>query len=236
MPERHPVGAPQGGPHAIDPAKLVASAVKVYGAATFAELYGTLDPIDAGRVRSLADGETVPFGSTTLAFHHTRGHANHHFVVHDTRRSAVFTGDAFGIVYPDLQAGGLFAIASTSPTDFDAPEALASLERVVATGAERVYLTHFGGSEDLAGIASQLTEMLEESGRIVDEADAEVADGELDAFCAARVNAMLDRALAERGLTTRAAEHAMFAMDRDLNAQGLAFAVRKRRFKASQGR
>src|SRR5687768_9212811 len=41
---------PRAARHLIDPSKLVASATSVYGAARFAELYGTIDPIPKERV------------------------------------------------------------------------------------------------------------------------------------------------------------------------------------------
>ena len=101
--------------HLVDPSKLVASATAVYGAERFRELYGNVDPIDAARVRALDDGESVALGDCDLRFVHTRGHANHHFVVHDPALDAVFTGDAFGLSYPALQRAGRFAFPSTSP-------------------------------------------------------------------------------------------------------------------------
>ena len=225
---------PRAAKHAIDPSKLVKSAQQVYGAERFAELYGTIDPVDASRVRVMEDGETLQFGTRTWTFLHTRGHANHHFCIQDSALAGVFTGDSFGLVYPDLQGGGLFAIPSTSPTDFDAPAARESLERIVDTGAERVFLTHFGEREDVEAIAAMLDAQLARYGAIADEAFETVADEELDAFCATGVKAIFDELLAERGLDAEEGLRGMLALDESLNAQGVAFSVRKRRFKASQ--
>ena len=126
---------PRAAPHVIDPAKLVKSAKAVYGEREFSEMYGDIRPVPEARVRSMADGETLAFGERTLTFLHTRGHANHHFCVLDTGSNGIFTGDSFGLVYPGLQQGGLFAIPSTSPTDFDAAAAKQSLDRILDTGA-----------------------------------------------------------------------------------------------------
>ena len=124
---------------------------------------------------------------------HTRGHANHHFCVVDDRTSSVFTGDAFGLVYPDLQDAGLWALPSTSPTDFDASEAKASLDRIVGTGAGTAYLTHFGGHKPLQEIADQLHRQLDDYGAIVDDAMSSGVDGdELDAMCRRRVEAIFE--------------------------------------------
>ncbi len=226
---------PRAAKHAIDPSKLVASAQQVYGEAQFASLYGTVDPIPADRVRTMDDDQVLHWGERSLTFLHTRGHANHHFCVHDSATNAIFTGDSFGLVYPVLQHRGLFTLPSTSPTDFDGEAAQASLKRIVATGAQRAYLTHFGPVDDLDAVASRLHSQLDRYRAIVDDAFASDLDGApLDAFCAQRVNAVFDDLLAEHGLddpTTRT----ILQTDMTLNAQGMVFAVKKRRHKAQRG-
>ncbi|MEC7520903.1 MAG: MBL fold metallo-hydrolase [Myxococcota bacterium] len=226
---------PRAARHAIDPSKLVASAQQVYGEETFASLYGEIRPIDEARVRTMDDGETLRWGARTLTFLHTRGHANHHFCVLDSKTNAIFTGDAFGLVYPRLQHHGLFAIPSTSPTDFDAPAAKASLDRIVATGADRAYLTHFGGHEQLEGIAGQLHRQLDVYGGIVAQALAdEIDEDALDAFCEARVRALFDQLLETHGLADDGGAREILKTDMELNAQGVAFAVKKARHKLAQ--
>lgn len=225
---------PNAAKHAIDPSKLVASAKGVYGEERFAEMYGTIDPIPAERVRVMADDEVLEWNGRSLRFLHTRGHANHHFCIHDPASGGVFTGDSFGLAYPVLQGKGLFAIPSTSPTDFDAAAAKDSLDRIVATGATTAYLTHFGGVQDLAAVASQLHAQLDRYGAIVDEAFAsDRTDEQNDAFCRTEVDALFNALLTEHGLDDPQTRK-ILATDMDLNGQGVAFAVKKRRFKASR--
>lgn len=226
---------PRAAKHVIDPQKLVKSAKQVYGEAEFLAMYGEIQPVPEARVRVMGDGETVALGARTLTFLHTRGHADHHAAIHDSGSNGVFTGDAFGLVYPALQAHGLFAIPSTSPTDFDAAEAKRSLDRIVATGAERAFLTHFGEHRDLAGIAGLLHPQLDAYGAIVEEAFASDLRGEaLDRFCGERVRAIFDRVLSDRGMRDDTGARAILKLDADLNAQGIAFAVEKRRHRAAQ--
>jgi hypothetical protein len=101
---------PRAARHLIDPTRLVASARHVYGEDAFERLYGTIEAIDASRVRALEDGERVTLGTAPLHFLHTRGHANHHFVVHDEAKQVVYTGDAFGLVYPAMQRSTHFGL------------------------------------------------------------------------------------------------------------------------------
>ena len=215
---------PRAARHLIDPAKLVAGATAVYGAEQFAALYGTIRGIDAARVRALDDGAEVPFGAGVLRFHHTRGHANHHFVVHDPARDTVFTGDAFGLVYPRLQRAGLLAFPSTSPTDFDGPAAHAAVDRIVALGTGSVCLTHFGEQARVRDIADQLHTWLALSEQLMAESRAR-PEAEREAFIEARLTAAFDETAARTGLTLDADDRALVAFDRKLNAQGLAHAA-----------
>lgn len=220
---------PRAAGNLIDPEKLVASAKRVYGEARFAELYGEILPIPADRVRALEDGESFELGGDTLRVLHTAGHARHHFVVHDPALDTVYTGDAFGLVYPALQHHGRFAIASTSPIDFDPAEARASLDRVLALSPRAACLTHFDAVDDLAEIASQVRRWIDRSERWLEEcleSDAPVADQ------VARVTAQIREQLAP--LAFGADDLALLATDIDLNAQGVVVAAERRKKKERQ--
>jgi len=223
---------PRAAPHAIDPSKLVASATQVYGAERFEALYGTIEPIPADRVQAMGDDEVATIGGHTVRFLHTRGHANHHFCVFDETESALFTGDSFGIRYPQL-GGRIFP--STSPTDFDAELAIASIRRLVATGADTAWLTHFGAVHDLAAAGDTLIRQLEACGRVVDEADASGLAG--DALFA-HTGAWVDQFFADLVPEATEVQRHLLEVDRSLNGQGLAVAVerrRRRRSRAAQG-
>jgi glyoxylase-like metal-dependent hydrolase (beta-lactamase superfamily II) len=215
---------PRAARHAIDPSKLVASATQVYGAARFAALYGSVDPIPAERVRALDDGAAAPLGTATLHFHHVRGHANHHFVVHDPAAGTVFTGDAFGLVYPALQRARPFALPSTSPTDFDGPAALTAVDRIVSLATPRVHPTHFGEVTAIAEVAAQLRRWLELSSDLV-RAHAGAPQAESQPAIGEALRARLPDEAAASGLTLDAQDLSLLALDLDLNAQGLAFAA-----------
>lgn len=219
---------PRAARHLIDPSKLVASARAVYGAERFDALYGQLSPIEAARVRTLDDGATAALGDATLSFLHTRGHANHHFVVHDPAYDAVFTGDAFGLVYPRLQREGRYAYPSTSPTDFDAAEARASIDRIVALKTARACLTHFGEITDVAYVAGQLRTWIDRSEELMNEAVALPAE-EAEAHIKRGLVARFAETAADVGLMFDEGDRALLAVDLDLNAQGLAWAASKRR-------
>jgi glyoxylase-like metal-dependent hydrolase (beta-lactamase superfamily II) len=222
---------PRAARHLVDPSKLVASATSVYGEKRFAELYGKIEPIAQERVRALEDGESFALGDATLRVLHTQGHAKHHFVVDDPATGTVYTGDSFGLVYPALQKDGKrFAIATTSPTDFDPVEARKSLDRIVGLGEPSACLTHFDEIRDVAEVARQLHAWIDRSEKWRDDAaksDAPIAE------MTARIQTELRKAIEEdiesRGITFGDAEWKVLALDIELNAQGIAFVADKMR-------
>lgn len=219
---------PKGAPHLIDPSKLIASAKNVYGTERFQELYGEFGPISASRVATPADEARVPFGKSELRFLHTRGHANHHFCISWEEEGAVFTGDSFGLRYPDLQGKGLFIFPSTSPTGFEPAEAISTVDRILKCGAKRVFLTHFGELTDLESAARSLREDLEFSGRLLHEAQASVETGsQLEKFCEKRVWEYFESRLKRLGLFLDDRTRAFLKLDLDLNAHGIAYVAEK---------
>lgn len=222
---------PRAARHLVDPSKLVASATAVYGEKRFAELYGTIDPIPQERVRALEDGETFELGDATLRVLHTQGHAKHHFVVDDPATGSVYTGDAFGLVYPALQKDGKrFAIATTSPTDFDPVEARKSIDRIVALGEPAACLTHFDEIRDVAEVARQLHVWIDRSENWLDEAARSAAPvAEMTAHIQAELRKAIEQDTKSRGIVFGEAEWKVLALDIELNAQGIAFVADKMR-------
>lgn len=221
---------PKAARHLIDPSRLISSAERVYGASRFKTLYGEIKPIESDRVRAVVDGEEIQFGERKLQFFFTRGHANHHLCLLDTGTRGVFTGDAFGLRYPALQAEGLFIFPSTSPIDFNAQEARASIHKILATGAHRAYLTHFGEVTDLEAAAAQLLEHLDFCEELQNEATRSSVEGEeLIRYCEKRVFDFFKELLIHRGLDDHTQLWDLLDTDLHLNAAGIAYAATQAR-------
>jgi glyoxylase-like metal-dependent hydrolase (beta-lactamase superfamily II) len=221
---------PRAARHLIDPSKLVASATQVYGEEHFRKVYGTIEPIAESRVRALGDGDAFELGDATLRVHHTAGHAKHHFVVDDETLDTVFTGDTFGLVYPRLQRNGLFAIASTSPTDFDGPEAHKSVDLVLKLDRSTVCPTHFGAVQHPKAVAAQLRTWIDRSMRWQNEASASTLDAQgMSKRIADEIRAALEKDAVAIGLALTSEDWALLKLDVELNADGLAFAAQRAR-------
>ncbi|MDF2692589.1 MAG: Beta-lactamase related protein [Labilithrix sp.] len=224
---------PRTAKHMIDPQRLIEGATAVYGEQRFAELYGTIRPIPAERVRGLDDGATFELGGATLSVHDTYGHAFHHFVVDDPATETVYTGDTFGLIYPALQTRGRFAIPSTSPTGFNAAEARKSIDKVLGLGERFVCPTHYDAYEDKEEIAAQLRRFIDRAGAWVEEG---AKSDEPIAALEQRFTAAWWASVAEEAPHFGADERKLLELDVELNAQGLASVVQAMREKAAKKR
>ncbi len=176
---------PRAGRHIVDPARLVKGATAVYGEAEFAKVYGVIEPIEEGRVRIVQDNERVALGLRTLTFLDTPGHAKHHHAILDSGTNSVFTGDAFGTCYPQLQGGTrpYFAYVC-APIDFDPQVGKASIQRIVDTGCDRIFPTHFGGTTEIREGAELLCRTLDEFDVLTTQAsESDLEDDALLDYC-----------------------------------------------------
>jgi glyoxylase-like metal-dependent hydrolase (beta-lactamase superfamily II) len=145
LPQATLVAHPRGARHLVDPAKLWAGTVGVYGAEATQRLYGDPVPVPAGRVVEAPDGFALDLGDRPLRFLDAPGHARHHFVVFDEASRGFFTGDSFGLSYRHTDsARGPFFFPTTTPVQLDPAALHATIDRMLAARPERVYLTHYG--------------------------------------------------------------------------------------------
>lgn len=148
---------PRGAQHMIDPSRLQAGASAVYGETEFKKQYGSLIPIDKQRVTAAPDGFNLSFQERPLSIIDTPGHAKHHFCIVDKASNGMFTGDTFGVAYPELTVDEQpFIFPPTSPIDFNPDDWLNSIDKLMNTQCERAYLTHFGMVENLKPLADVL--------------------------------------------------------------------------------
>ena len=159
LPNARLVIHPRGARHMIDPSRLIAGASAVYGEQNFKRIYGDILPVAAERVIEADDGFTINFHGRELLFLDTPGHARHHFCIWDQASQGMFSGDTFGISYRELRTENrLFAIATTTPVQFD-PQALhSSMDRLLSFNPRFMYLTHFGCIDDIHDMAEQVHE------------------------------------------------------------------------------
>lgn len=167
LPKAKAVLHPRGAPHLVDPAKLIAGSIEVYGRARFEQLYGEIVPIPADRVITTEDRQRLRLGTRTFEFFDAPGHARHHHCAVDLDHREIYSGDNFGICYREFDtAAGPYMLPTTTPVQFD-PDALhATIDRLMSYGPARVFQTHFGPVTDLDRLARDLHAALDDLVRI----------------------------------------------------------------------
>jgi glyoxylase-like metal-dependent hydrolase (beta-lactamase superfamily II) len=130
---------PRGAPHLIDPAKLVASATRIYGD-EMGRLWGRFAPVPTERVTVLQDNDRVhvaPFDVRAIA---TPGHASHHHVYQWDDN--LFGGDVAGV-----RLGGGPPVPPFVPPELDIELWIESIEKIRGLNIARLFLPHFGAIE-----------------------------------------------------------------------------------------
>ena len=162
LPNAKLVVHPRGARHMANPARLVESAMTVYGEAEFNRLYGVIHPVDANRIIEAPDGFTLDFNGRPLLFLDTPGHARHHYCIFDQRSRSFFTGDTFGLSYREFDVDGMeFVFPTTTPVQFDPTAAHASIERIMSYDPSHAFLTHYGRIGHLPRHAAEMHDLID---------------------------------------------------------------------------
>ena len=130
-----------GAPHMVDPARLLASAGRIYGDA-METLWGRFLPVPHGSLRVVEEGEALALGGRRIEVAHVPGHAVHHVAYHEAATGTAWVGDVGGI-----RIGSGPALPVTPPPDIDVALWKTSMERVMAWAPDRIVATHFGPFE-----------------------------------------------------------------------------------------
>lgn len=144
-----------GAPHMIDPSKLLASAARLWPD-NLQQLFGEAVPVPMENLRILEGGETIQLGLRKIEVAYTPGHASHHVSYFEDSEGVAFVGDTTGIRIE----GHSFVMPATPPPDIDLKIWDTSFAAILERKPERLFLTHFGFSENPAAHIAQFRERL----------------------------------------------------------------------------
>lgn len=153
----------RGARHMIHPSRLIAATYEVYGRENAIRMYGDILPVAAERVVDISDKTTIDLCGRELPLFDAPGHARHHICIRDSHSGHIFTGDTFGLCYPQLDCDGRqFVFPTTSPTQFD-PDALhRTIHMITDMKPSALYVTHFGRVRDVARLAADMHRLIDE--------------------------------------------------------------------------
>lgn len=142
--------------HMADPSKLLASADRLWPG-QLPHLFGETLPVPFGNLRMLKGGETLTFDSRQLEVTYTPGHASHHVSYYDAFDGTMYVGDTTGFHIE----GEPYAVPLAPPPDIDLEIWNASFDAILARHPQRLFVTHFGYSNDPAAHIAQYRENLQ---------------------------------------------------------------------------
>ena len=161
----------RGARHMINPEKLWASVVSVYGEKEAEKQYGKLIPVDENRVVVVGEGEVISFQDRRLQIFDAPGHANHHIIIFDEESKSFFTGDAFGIAYPELASEDEeFIFISSTPTQFEPVKFDTTIKKIMKQKPKSCFLTHFSKIMNIEKNGHELLKQLDEYVTITQQA------------------------------------------------------------------
>jgi glyoxylase-like metal-dependent hydrolase (beta-lactamase superfamily II) len=171
-----------GAPHMIDPAKLLRSAARLWPD-NLEQLFGEVLPVAESNLRILEGGETIKLGSRKIEVAYTPGHASHHVSYFDSVEGVAFVGDTTGIRIE----GHSYVMPATPPPDIDLRLWDSSFATILERQPKRLFLTHFGFSENpaahIAEFRERLQRWMETTEKILQTAKSD--SGAMDSFMAA---------------------------------------------------
>lgn len=213
-----------GAPHLIDPSKLLASAARLWPN-DLQRLFGEVLPVPAENLRILEGGETITLGTRKIEVAYTPGHASHHVSYFENREGVAFVGDTAGIRIGKYS----YVMPATPPPDIDLGIWDSSFAAILERKPARLFLTHFGFSENPNEHLAQFRERLHHwaaiTAGILRTAESDAAA--TDSFLAAT------RAEIGKYLPAEEVEHYAFSAGLNLSFLGLARYLRKRAQAAS---
>ena len=211
---------PRGARHLVDPAKLIAGSIAVYGETRYRELYGDIVPVAEDRMFVPGDGERISVGRRNLELIHTPGHALHHYCVVDLDTRRIFPGDNFGISYRDFDVDGRELIfPTTTPVHFDPVAMRSSIDRLMAYRPVAMYLTHYSQVLQLDRLADDLKWRVDELAQL---ARSLATEPDRASRLRSEMFGLMSAWLDAHGYPGDVAErHRLIDDDVELNAQGL---------------
>jgi glyoxylase-like metal-dependent hydrolase (beta-lactamase superfamily II) len=210
-----------GAPHLIDPARLLASARRLYGDA-MDDLWGPFLPVPAANVTAVAGGERIGVAGRALDVAYTPGHASHHVSYFDASTGVAFIGDMGGVHVPRTP----YILQPTPPPDINVESWVESTQRILAWHPATLFLTHFGTIDTPVSHLQQVLDNLHRNAALAKDAlalDAGISDEERAAHFIRALGRDLRRVMSEAD-----AMRYEIATPLDQNWQGLARYWRKR--------
>src|ERR1700742_849648 len=174
----------RGAPHRIDPARLLASAERLYGD-KLEYLWGKIQPIPEANVTGFVGGESV----RGMRAAYPPAHSSHHVCYLHEETGTAFVGDTAACRIPPTD----LVIPPTPPPDIDVELWEESIGIIEAWQPEKLALTHFGPIDDPAPHLAEARRRIREEANLARDMDEPTYEADLQE----RIKAQLAPATAD---------------------------------------
>jgi glyoxylase-like metal-dependent hydrolase (beta-lactamase superfamily II) len=145
--------------HLKDPAKLIDSAKMVYGdMETILAIHGEILPVPGKNLIPVANAALDIGGNLSLQLLDTPGHAPHHLCIFAPESGHLFTGEALGHNYPEID----LIQPAVAPPGFDYEASKATIRRLGALKPKTICFSQYGQRRDPAFIVETAERQLNE--------------------------------------------------------------------------
>ena len=166
---------PSGAKHIINPTKLIEGANAVYTEEVVKKDYGNIVPVLENNVIQCKDYQIFKIGNRELTTIFTPGHARHHISIFDNKTKGIFTGDSFGLSYPELNINeNRFYQPTTTPTAFEYDKMIDSINKMMKLKPEILYFTHYGYSSNPKDAEIQIKKRLNDYIELIMDSDIDI--------------------------------------------------------------
>ncbi len=160
-----------GANHLIDPSKLRAGVIGVYGELFFKQFLGDLIPIAEDKIIIAKGNDEIRLGNRILKFIDTPGHARHHICIWDEKSQGIFSGDTLGVSYREFDTPqGELIFPPTTPIQFDPKTWKTTINQLMQLQPKYAYLTHFNRIEFTQKSADMLIKHIDGFVKIAEQA------------------------------------------------------------------
>jgi len=185
----------RGAAHVIDPSRLRASALRIYGDA-LDRLFGEFAAVPADHIHVLRGGESIDPGGRKLRVEYSPGHAWHHVAYLDEDTGTVFVGDTAGERFAPHE----YVLPVTPPPDIDLEQWRDTVNRIRALQPVALFITHFGAFADVVRHLDEHEARLAEwAARVRDSLQTEGSDDDRAARFTERIETELRTELGADG-------------------------------------
>ena len=145
MPQAHVVARPKAARLLADPSvtdRIMQGFKNVFGDDA-EERFGMMHPVLQEKFVLVEDGESIPLGRRELKVIHTPGHDPNHLCFLDTMSKGVFSGDALGAYFSEIEVIFTCPVPGSDPFLF-----LQSIEKLQKLKPELVFFSHGSTTKD----------------------------------------------------------------------------------------